>query len=204
MWNVLDGGFVQCYLVHGTERENQYVIENTVFLIAQYFAWTEIIRREIQFIDLGHEERTRDLSHLQDQITHLWSTDRAPFEPRFRIWAGEQRAIGEFLIDDGPRGPTCVGYGKFLTLLRSGEAPLLAPLREDAASLREPANTLRLISIQHALIALLNFLDPEYVRFPAEMRSEARRQGDRESDEYVPGALFRLPYVQPAPLPEVT
>lgn len=31
-----------------TERERSYVLNNTVYLIAQYFAWTEIIRRDME------------------------------------------------------------------------------------------------------------------------------------------------------------
>lgn len=32
---------------------------STVYLIAQYFAWTEIIRTDVQHIDLGKDDKTR-------------------------------------------------------------------------------------------------------------------------------------------------
>jgi hypothetical protein len=205
LWNILQGRFIETFLVHGTERERQYAIENTVFLIAQYFAWTEIIRREIQFIDLGQEDRTRDLSHLQDSISNLWGTDRRDFERRFRVWAGEQRAIGEMLIEEGPRGPTCAGYGRFLQILQRGDAPLLTALCEDTASLPQlPVNQrLRMLTIQHSLIALLTFLDSEFKRFPAESRTRAWIPGIAQRDEDPPHANSEVPSIaNPAPLTE--
>lgn len=175
LWNILEGQFLETFLLRGSEREKQYAVENTVFLIAQYFAWTEIVRREIQFIDLGEEKQTRALSHLQDRVAKLWGTDHPHFEPLFRVWAGEQRAIGELLIEEGPRGPACMGYGKFLEILRSGGSPLLLALCEDVRSLPElPAfRVRRLMDVQHALIDLLDdLLDPKQVRFPPDSRTK--------------------------------
>jgi hypothetical protein len=176
LWNILEGRFLETFLLNGTEREKQYAVENTVFLVAQYFAWTEITRREIQFIDLGEEKRTRDLSHLQDRIAKLWGTDRTNFEPRFRVWAGEQRAIGEQLIHEGPRGPSCMGYGRFVDdLLRRDRPPLLAALCDDVAALPQlPTDRLlRLAHVQHALIDLLDqLLDPDHLRFPPDSRTK--------------------------------
>lgn len=175
LWNILCHGFLDEFLLRGSKREESYAVENTVFLASQYFAWTEIIRREIQFIDLEKEERTRDLAHLQDFITKIWGTDRFPFEPCFRVWAGEQRAIGEALIQEGPRGPECMGYGAFLALPTSAAAPLLDALREDVRMVpRLPrAGLERIIQIQHALIDLLGFLDPDGLRFPTSSRTKA-------------------------------
>lgn len=43
-----------------------------MFLLAEFLAWLEIIRREIQFLDLGAVQETKDLSRtlqeVQDQI----------------------------------------------------------------------------------------------------------------------------------------
>ena len=58
LFNILRKDLIDAYVEHGDERSRSYVITNTVFLIAQNFAWTEIIRRRIQFIDLGESERS--------------------------------------------------------------------------------------------------------------------------------------------------
>jgi hypothetical protein len=77
-------------LINGNDREKSYVTNNTAFLVGQYLCWTELVRREIQFIDLGESNRTRDLLSLQDTIYSLWGTDQQP--PLLRLFAGEQRA----------------------------------------------------------------------------------------------------------------
>ena len=45
--------FLIRYYTNGTTREKEYAVENTVFLLAQFLGWTELIRQEIQFLDLG-------------------------------------------------------------------------------------------------------------------------------------------------------
>jgi hypothetical protein len=49
----------------------------------------EIIRHDIQFVDLGEDEETRKLAHLFDDFHSLFLTDG--FKNNFRIFAGEQR-----------------------------------------------------------------------------------------------------------------
>jgi hypothetical protein len=163
---------IQVYLVKGNSREQNYVMNNTSFLIAQYLCWTELVRREIQFIDLGENAKTRDLLRLQDTIYSLWGTDRYP--SAFRIFAGEQRAIGEAAIQIAARGPECMGYGAFLTTFTNGVNPLIDELRADVTALGNGLGqaTERLTDLQHALIDLLKMLDPEYLRFPEDRRSK--------------------------------
>lgn len=76
------------------------------------------------------------------------------------------------MILETPRGPECIGYSAFLDQNLSEKEPLLNALREDvrrcSASLEEARP--RLIAIQNVLIDLLDFLDPNYVRFPKERR----------------------------------
>src|SRR5271166_6422129 len=173
LYNILKQNLVNIYLVHGTNREQSYVVNNTAFLVGQYLSWTELVRREIQFIDLGQSERTRALLHLQDTIYSLWGTDGLP--PLFRIFAGEQRAIGEALIQTGGRGPECMGYGTFLKTFGEGTDPLIDALRMDVISLGDGLGQAaeRLKNLQHALVDLLEMLDPEYLRFPRERRAKA-------------------------------
>ena len=134
--------------------------------------WTELIRREIQFIDLGRDEETLRLQRLQDDIYDLWGTSRFP--RICRIFAGEQRAIGEALIQARRRGPECIGYGAFLKAFESGKDPLIDARRGDVSAMPGRVNeaSARLTAIQHALIDLLHLLDPKYIRFPETRRSK--------------------------------
>jgi hypothetical protein len=125
---------------------------------------------------LGKSEETRQLSRLQDNIYSLWGTDAYP--PVLRIFAGEQRAIGDALIPTDGKGlqlSECIGYGAFLKTFTPGTNPLIDALRADVASLGisgiSPASD-RLKAIQNALIDLLLMLDPDYIRFPEDRRSK--------------------------------
>jgi hypothetical protein len=93
----------------------------------------------------------------------------------FRIFAGEQRALGEALLQTVSRGPECMGYGAFLKAFDRGANPLVDAVRADVAAMGDRLHlaTERLTELQHALIDLLAMLDPEHRRFPADRRSKA-------------------------------
>jgi len=164
LYNMLAKNFTGRYLDNGDDRERAYAINNTVFLIAQYFAWTEIIRIAIQFVDLGSDEQTRQFARLQDRIFALFTTDQFPRQ--FRIFAGEQRALGERMIRATESGPECIGYGTFIERIGAGSVdPIAEYITKDVQSLGLEAARPRLTEVQNALIDLLDFLDPGYVRF---------------------------------------
>ncbi len=166
LYNILKRQLIQVYFLNGNDREKAYVINNTTFLVGQYLCWTEIVRREIQFIDLGESDRTRDLLCLQDAISNTWGTDE--FSPSFRLFAGEQRAIGEALITTSARGQECMGYGAFLRVFAEGVNPLIDSIRADVAALscNFKEATSRLTILQNKLIDLLTRLDQKHIRFP--------------------------------------
>src|SRR5271157_4228435 len=170
LFNVVRSNFLNAYLKNGDERTRSYAIKNTLFVIAQYFAWAELVRREIQFIDLGADEQTRKLTELQDNIYAIWQTTE--YDPLLRIFAGEQRAIGERLIREGPRGPECMGYASFLDFCKEHPDPLLCALEAEITALGPSLERAipRLVALQHSLLELLAFLDPAEVRFPKRRR----------------------------------
>lgn len=172
LYNILKQNLIAVYLTGGVEREREYVVDNTAFVIAQYFSWTEITRDKIQFIDLGQDKQTSRLSQQLDELNHLWLTDEFP--KSLRVFAGEQRAIGEVMEDIGLKDARCVGYGTFLTKILPTKDKLIDALRADIRAL---PNTLeqarpRLVALQHALIDLLDILDPQFIRFPKEHRAK--------------------------------
>jgi hypothetical protein len=170
IFNIIRGGFLTNYLEGGDRRTQSYAVNHTLFVIAQYFSWTELIRREIQFIDLGADEETRQLAQLQHKIYSIWQTDR--YGSLLRVFGGEQHAIGERMIWEGPRGPQCMGYASFLDYLKSDPDPLICALKADVESLGACLEEAlpRLTELQHSLIDLVVFLDPEAVRFPKKNR----------------------------------
>ena len=61
LYNILKQGFLDVYLSKGDDREKTYAVENTTFAIAQYFCWSEALRREVQFTDLEDQPKARNL-----------------------------------------------------------------------------------------------------------------------------------------------
>jgi hypothetical protein len=173
LYNILANRFLDIYLVHGTPDQQHYAENNTAFLIAQFFGWTEIIRQEVQFIEFGEDDETRRLSDLRDEIYGLWQTNR--FADPFMIWAGEQRAIGELMIDIRGEQLICKGYANFLRSFGAGEERLIDRLRQAAlasATAHGHAHD-RLRAIQHKLVEMLDVLDPKRIRFRGAWRTKA-------------------------------
>lgn len=172
IFTIVSGDFLKVNLAGGNDRSRSYAINHTLFVIAQYFAWTELIRREIQFIDLGADKETRQLAQLQHKIYSGWQTDR--YAPLLRVFGGEQHAIGERMIREGPRGPQCIGFASFLDYLHGSPDSLICALKTDVEALGACLDHAlpRLTELQHSLIDLVMFLDPEAIRFPKKNRTK--------------------------------
>lgn len=172
LFNILDLQFVDYFLINGTNREQVYALSNTAFLFAQFFAWTEATRLEVQFIKLEEDTKTQELSRLQSRIYSILQTDA--YAPVFRVFAGEQRAIGERMLVQSPTGLKCLGYGDFLSRGGFPGDALLNALHEDVASLKNNQTSAikRFAALQNALIELIDFLDPKHLRIPITERSK--------------------------------
>lgn len=181
IYNILKMDFLKVFVTNAAdEDEKSYAVHNTVFLFAQYFAWTEIARRQVRFIDLGRDAKSRELAHLQDELTGALGRDAigdgASKKPLLRIFAGEQRELGERMIIDGQHGPMCESYASFVTRQRKGESHELEARLErhiracqESKGFKEARERLELV--QGLLIMLLYLLDPKHLRFPVERRS---------------------------------
>ncbi|WP_404460259.1 lysogenic protein [Providencia rettgeri] len=172
LYNILGSGFIERYYHKGNKRHQNYVINNTVFLIAQFFAWTEAARIDVQFINLENDSKTRKLSKLQSNIYSLIQTDR--LGPFFIFFAGEQRAIGEEMLTKVDGGYNCIGYGEFLKANAFSDNALFNELKNEVLKMTENISNYRprLEILQHALIDMLDYLDPNNVRINKNERSK--------------------------------
>ena len=162
-------------LYQRSQVEKDYAIQHTLYVIAEYFGWIEILRREIQFLDLGNIEINRRLMQLFHRINEAFSSENV--DSAFHIYYGEQRAIGEIMIstrhDAESTKNDCIGYASFVKKLSHPDFALwFDRLRNDIEKKATGLSTNedRLIILQHALIDLINFLDPEGIRTPKEER----------------------------------
>lgn len=174
IYNLAKHNVIELYFFEeqGNGTEKEYFLKNTMYVIAQYFAWTEIIRKEIQFLEFSDTNTSQQLSDLQDKIYSIWQfTTRAD---SLNLWAGEQRGIGELMLQNKDTNYTCIGYSQFLNLVNQGNEPLLKQLQTKIEGYLTSQNrsSIRLIKLQNALIDLLYFLDPNYVRFPKKKRTK--------------------------------
>jgi hypothetical protein len=156
-------------------KDPDYFRLNTMFLFAEFLAWLEIIRREVQFLDLGAVQGARDLSHALQAVQNQIATTTAHHD-YFYLYRGQQRAIGELMLvprrnqeTAGP-GYECMGYAAFVA---AQEDPAFASwfTRLGEAVDQLPATRPgRLVWVQRALIDLIDLLDPGHHRFEVNRR----------------------------------
>jgi hypothetical protein len=180
VYNIVEQAFLLRYLQRGSSAEQEYACQNTMFVLAEYLGWVEILRRGVQFLDLGDVQRNQQLTERLEAISAVLSTDHGFRATTFRVFRGQQRAMGELMMDPAPPGDgapfrQCIGYAAFTARLEQEPnfARWFAHLDQDVrqlASNPSPHDD-RLVALQHALMDLIDFLDDPPVRFPKEQRA---------------------------------
>jgi hypothetical protein len=196
LYNILRNDFLGKYFVRGTEMEQNYSRDSTLYVVAQYFGWLEVVRRDVQFLDLGRIEMNQLLNDRFEAIAAAFWDDS--IDPVLRAFRGEQRAIGEIMLQpvtSGPHRMECIGYATFFSRLEDPAfARWFAKLREDV-ELLAPApsrHSQRLIVLQNRLMDLIDFLDEGGHRLPLINRQRlsmpsAGLETPVQIDEGVPG-----------------
>lgn len=180
IYNIVEQAFLVRYLQRGSPTEQEYACKNTMFVLAEYLGWVEILRRGVQFLDLGDVGRNRQLVERLEAVGTILSTDRQFPGAMFQMFRGEQRAVGELMMDRsqvGEQGTVrqCIGFAAFTDRLEQDSrfARWFAHLEQDIQRLAaSPASEQeRLVALQHALMDLIDFLDDPPARFPQEQRA---------------------------------
>ncbi len=146
----------------------------TIFLIGQFFAWKEILRKEMHYLDFRKGKEEIAILEKLEQIERSFTSDKVG-NSVFMIFRGEQRAIGECMtiFNEATGSYECIGYSKFIEQLSDEKCEgwfrvLLNSI--DVAITESHASgkfsSPRLLRIQGELIDLLNTLDPDKKRFP--------------------------------------
>jgi hypothetical protein len=75
VWNFLD-------FLRGTDGARKaYAVDTTLWHFAHYLGWVEILRHEVQFLDLGTARRNKELQSRLGAVAHALASDRADFRP---------------------------------------------------------------------------------------------------------------------------
>jgi hypothetical protein len=148
LFNILRQDFLGKYYVNGTDEQREYAVRHTLYVVGQFFGWTEILRRQIEFLNFGEVEETREVSNRVLDIRDLFASDEAKLGTPFMIWRGAQRAIGE---------QTDPSFKRWFEQLERDIEAVAAHRNE------------RLRRVQHGLIDLIERLDAHGVRFPKQI-----------------------------------
>lgn len=178
LYGIVALDFMRRYHAEGDDASRRYAIENTLYVIAEYLAWVEVIRREIQFLDLGEEAANETWVEAINAVRDVFADHS--LDPVLHVFRGDQRAIGEVMTVPLPdaghaRRHDCVGYAAFAGHRKDpGFSLWFAKLERDVELLaREPAAHLgRLVGLQHALVDVLNILDADCKRFAEKHRTK--------------------------------
>lgn len=138
------------------QGDAEYYIQSTAFLVAQYFAWSELMRRQIAALDYS------DLSLLLEEVSEAF----AHGGPGFQIYRLEQREIGERLMPQmkADSDAAIFRYSEFRDMMAAPKpAEKLLALRDRSQYLLDhiEKEMERARLIQNALVDLLDFIDVE-------------------------------------------
>lgn len=174
--NIIDRGFLSAYLA---DERRPVAIASTLFRVAQYFGWAEILRREIQLLRFESASDTWRTAYFLSLVTRRFATDWydsaeahqqarawiANYDPRelparhLMLWQEEQRGLGERMIE-GDGVERCLGYASFVEDYEDCFSRLFAGFE---AHLQVPGvhKSLRLVEVRDALARLVQQLDEE-------------------------------------------
>jgi len=180
IYNIVELQFFQRFLgPDSSEPEKEYAVVNTMYVFAQYFCWLEILRRESQFVDPRNNQRNHAAIAGFEAVRDAFADSIGIQERCFRLFRGEQRALGEVMLvpvtEPRPGAPRweCLGYASFVRSLEDGEmARWFRTLREDikevSADVANRDGRLRLI--QRRLMDVIDIIDPDARRVPPQLR----------------------------------
>lgn len=174
LYSIIQLGFLKIYY-NRSDKDRDYAVSNTLYVTAEYLGWVEILRQEIQFLDLGQINLTQEFNELIERITSILLTDN--YDLTYRLFRGEQRAIGEIMIDKSDKGLICIGYAQFKHKLNEKEfkewfESLITSITALSSMDSHDKRFKRLVNLQHSLVDLIDFLDPNKVRISTNRRSK--------------------------------
>jgi hypothetical protein len=112
--NIRRGGFLDFYV--GGPHEDE-AIHSTLFRFAQYFGWSEVVRRYMRSPDPRHAREDQKLEEVRQLVAETFSTDRYG-SGGFMIWREAQRAVGELMITRDGDVIDTIGVAEFVVAIK--------------------------------------------------------------------------------------
>jgi hypothetical protein len=181
LYNIVELNYFSRYLHCGDPTEERYARDYTVYALAEYLCWVEIVRREAPFLNVdASSDRRRWTGNSLAFIAGAQLTiqsDRYPLP--FRVFRGAQRAIAEVMTvpATGRAGARFEPMGFATFCQRLDTDPTFASWFErlrfadiDAIAAGGVAVNQRLVTLTHDMVDLIDLLDPKAERIPAQVR----------------------------------
>ena len=211
IYSIVATDYIRRHIKSDDPELARYAKNSTLFRLAEYFGWLEVLRRGVQFLDFGNQDKGRELNILLHRIGFAFANRHRFPDSTFRLFRDEQRAIGELVLEALPgdsRGYRCMGYARFVEQFESDTSfsRWFDRLVVDIETMADPGPGCmdRLAIVNNLLIDLLEFLDPGGVRYPIFDHPGIL---DTPAVDYRPDTDGRLPIPAPAdnadpPLPQ--
>jgi hypothetical protein len=93
---------------------HEYYLKSTLYMIGQFFAWIDIMKKEEMFLPLSNKQVNQEFQALLDNCIKAFSDSRVA--PGQAIFRQEQRAIGEQMSEKSDKDKTlrCISYSTFV------------------------------------------------------------------------------------------
>ena len=155
--NIRNRAFLN-YLAENTGRADD-VKSTTLFRMAYYLGWREVLRTQVQLLRFENAEDTRLVATFINDVTWVLASDRV--DSTWPIWSDEQRAVGELMIGQpGPTSASVRGIAAFRTQYSESFSPWLERFAQTLLG-NAAASSERLRLLQWALCGLVTQLDEE-------------------------------------------
>lgn len=118
---------------------------STLFRIAQYLGWREVVRTELQLLRFENEPDTQRVASLMGDFLVVFASDSLD-DTRAMLWVDEQRAVGEMMIEHAEGARRLRGYAAFVRDYSSVFGQWMDALGQDVlADTAESSDRLRLL-----------------------------------------------------------
>jgi hypothetical protein len=162
LYNILELSFFEKF--GGDHARCELAEMTTLFRMAQFFGWTEILRREIQFLSFPDDAETTLVIELQGKIASAFLT--SDLGHVLMVWGDEQRAIGERMIVEEHDKVLCMGFARFRDEYEARFSSTCDHLRGE---FQDEAARPRMCQLQHLLCDLVEVLDTRRVRYTSDL-----------------------------------
>jgi hypothetical protein len=128
----------------------------TMFRVAQYFGWREVLRTEVQLLRFDTDSETSLVAAMIGDVDWAFATDRLTDGSKGMLWAEEQRAIGELMVPAGKDASAiCLGCAAFADEYEAKFKPMMhglylaRTLEVGAVELSPPARSVGVSGSRH-------------------------------------------------------